>query len=638
MQFINNGPDIPERLLQAHEEGQVIFFCGAGISYPAGLPGFSGLVNKIYEELSIEPTAVQKLAIKAKQFDTAISLIESDVTDGREKVRSALSTILKPNLSTHKSTATHEAILDLSKNRNGLTRLITTNFDRIFEEIKNKKAIPIPTFKSPFLPIPKIQWNGIIYLHGLLPENYSKDELNNLIISSGDFGLAYLTDRWAARFISTLFRNYTICFVGYSINDPVLRYMMDALAADRLMGESSPEMFAFGSYSKGKKEDSENEWKAKNVTPILYKEYRHHFYLHKTLHEWAKVYRSGASGKELIVTETALFQPVESTKQDNYINRMLWALSDPSGLPAKRFAELEPVPELSWLEKLNKKSYRHENLTMFGVSPKHEVDRETTFWFFDRPTPYYLAPSMSITATTHQPGKFDKVMRQMALWLARHLNDPKLILWLINQGPFIHPEFRKIIENQIEKLDALSKSNDNEKIEELARIKKYAPNAIPNQAMKIIWRLLLDRQVKFHNEEISIFRWIEQFKIDGMTTSTRLALRETIKPCVSLNRPLVWDNNKENKTPERIAEIVKWEIVLASDHVRYALDKLSDDINWKKSIPYLLGDFNMLLEDALNLSKLLGEANTKHDCTYIYQPSISNHIQNKGHQDCVMTQ
>ena len=48
MQFFKNGPDIPERLLQAHEEGDVVFFCGAGISYPAGLPGFKELVEKLY--------------------------------------------------------------------------------------------------------------------------------------------------------------------------------------------------------------------------------------------------------------------------------------------------------------------------------------------------------------------------------------------------------------------------------------------------------------------------------------------------------------------------------------------------------------------------------------------------------------
>ncbi len=39
MQFIKNGPDVPERLLQAHENGRVVFFCGADIPCPAGLPG-----------------------------------------------------------------------------------------------------------------------------------------------------------------------------------------------------------------------------------------------------------------------------------------------------------------------------------------------------------------------------------------------------------------------------------------------------------------------------------------------------------------------------------------------------------------------------------------------------------------------
>lgn len=43
MQFITNGPDIPDALLQAHEEGRVVFFCGAGISYPAGLKNFEWL-------------------------------------------------------------------------------------------------------------------------------------------------------------------------------------------------------------------------------------------------------------------------------------------------------------------------------------------------------------------------------------------------------------------------------------------------------------------------------------------------------------------------------------------------------------------------------------------------------------------
>ncbi len=87
-------------------------------------------------------------------------------------------------------------------------------------------------------------WTGL--LHGLIPDKPDDTALNRLVVTSGDFGLAYLTERWAARFVSELFRNYVVCFVGYSINDPVLRYMMDALAADRMLGEITPQAWALG--------------------------------------------------------------------------------------------------------------------------------------------------------------------------------------------------------------------------------------------------------------------------------------------------------------------------------------------------------------------------------------------------------
>jgi SIR2-like protein len=255
MQFVRNGPDLPERLLQAHEDGRLVFFCGAGISYPARLPGFSGLVEKLYAKLAITPNPVQRAAIKAGQFDTAIGLLEGDIGGGRATVRQALASILTPDLNAPNSTVTHQALLTLATSRDGHLRLITTNFDRLFEEVIAVQSLQVERFRAPLLPVPKNRWDGLVYLHGLLPAVATTSELDRLIVSSGDFGLAYLTERWAARFVSELFRNYAVCFVGYSINDPVLRYMMDALAADRLLGESPPEMFAFGSYSKGKKEE-----------------------------------------------------------------------------------------------------------------------------------------------------------------------------------------------------------------------------------------------------------------------------------------------------------------------------------------------------------------------------------------------
>ena len=252
MQFVRNGPDIPERLLRAHEDGQVVLFCGAGISYPAGLPGFASLVQKIFADLSHTPDPLQAAAIKAKQFDRALGLLERGIVGDREMVRNSLAKILTPDLDKPEATLTHEALLTLGRNRDGRTRLVTTNFDRLFQEVIAAKEDDVEHFEAPLLPLVKSRWDGLVYLHGLLPADPGHGDLDRLVLSSGDFGIAYLTERWAARFLGELFRNFTVCFVGYSIDDPVLRYMMDALAADRLLGEAPREMFAFGSYSKGR--------------------------------------------------------------------------------------------------------------------------------------------------------------------------------------------------------------------------------------------------------------------------------------------------------------------------------------------------------------------------------------------------
>ena len=93
MQFITKGPHVPERLIQAHEEGRVVFFCGAGISYPARLPGFGGLVDRIYGEVGESPSVLEKSAIKGGKYDTAIGLLEARIAPdgrGRELVRTAV--------------------------------------------------------------------------------------------------------------------------------------------------------------------------------------------------------------------------------------------------------------------------------------------------------------------------------------------------------------------------------------------------------------------------------------------------------------------------------------------------------------------------------------------------------------------
>ncbi len=487
MQFIKNGPDIPERLLRAHEEGRVVFFCGAGISFPAGLPSFKELVDNLYNKLGGPWTDVQEVAIKEEKFDTAIGLLEAKDAGQREAVRKLLPKMLRRDEKKSKSKATtnHKALLALGETQNDHVHLITTNFDRLFEEVIEDDELTVRRFCAPLLPVPKQRWNGLVYLHGLISSQPNHSELDQLVLSSGDFGLAYLTERWAARFVSELFRAYTVCFIGYSINDAVLRYVMDAIAADRLLGEDLPEVFALGAYSKGRKDSEAEKLCAKNVTPILYPNHYKHFYLRETLPAWAATYRDGVRAKQRIVDECTTYgRPLGSTRLDYYVTRLLWALKDPSGLPAKRFANMNPVPSLDWLDPFCERRYDREG------NEKQDPDNSTEplYSLICRPCPQELEPIMTFVGNGAHEAQLDKVMIQLARWLTRHLNDPKLLLWVVRQRGQLHNVLAGLIRNR---LDKLAKLEQEKKTSELKNIRANAPNAIPDSTMRTLWELLL---------------------------------------------------------------------------------------------------------------------------------------------------
>lgn len=52
MRFFEDGPDIPDPLIEARELGDVVFFCGAGVSAPAGLPDFNRLADTLLDKLT----------------------------------------------------------------------------------------------------------------------------------------------------------------------------------------------------------------------------------------------------------------------------------------------------------------------------------------------------------------------------------------------------------------------------------------------------------------------------------------------------------------------------------------------------------------------------------------------------------
>lgn len=639
MQFVANGPVIPEALLDAHEDGRVVFFCGAGISYPANLPLFKGLVQDIFKRTGMSMDSLEKSAFENSQYDATLDLLERRHRGGRLVVRRALADALRPNLRRPGATNMHEALLNLARDRKGALRLLTTNFDRIFEVMAKRLKLPHTVFSAPMLPIPKSsRWNGLVYLHGLQPKGEDDAALHRLVVTSGDFGLAYLTERWAARFVTELFRNYVVCFVGYSINDPVLRYMMDALAADRMLGEYTPQAYAFGSSRPGQEAVTANEWRAKGVEPILYTVgsasagSQDHSALPRTLQAWARTYRAGALGKESIVVEHALSNPAESTAQDDFVGRMLWALSHTDGLPAKRFAQMDPPPPLTWLAAFAEERFGHGDLRRFGVPPHATEDKKLRFSLIRRPAPYQLAPGMVMFSQGETASAWDPVMHHMAQWLARHLNNPELLLWLAGQGRSPHPALASNIERELNHYVKLERDGDNEQLE---LIRNRSPDAIPSLAMRRLWRVYLAGQTRSLDD--GLFGWIERFRLEGLTTSLRLGLRALLSPKVSIHKS--WrlkELDDEVSDSERVRSVIDWDVGLAADNIRSELSDWPDPAALKQLFTNLLSDFQQLLRDVLDVMRELDDADDHRDPSCWDLPSIIPHQQNRGFRDWVV--
>ena len=641
MQFVKDGPQIPGELLQKHEEGNVIFFCGAGISYSAGLFGFEELVTNIYHHLGVHWEPEEKQAFDRGQYDTTLGLLERRYPGQRGAVRRALYSLLQPKYRKKGALVSHEAILKLATGRDSKVRLVTTNFDRIFQKIINRNKQTTPTYQAPLLPIPKdSRWDGVVHLHGLLPESPVSGDLNRLVLSSGDFGLAYLTERWASRFVSELFRNYTVCFVGYSINDPVLRYMMDALAADRILGENTPKAYALADYETGEDESKLSEWKAKGVIPILYEVKRDgkgrqdHSSLYRTVSSWADTYQFGSQGKEAIVSQYAATQPLTSTTQDDYVGRMLWALSDKSGIPAKHFAEFEPTPSIAWLSPIESTHYKHSDLPRFGIPIYKEHSEELKFSLIRRPAPYGNAPWMNLLSDRYSHVKLDPVMFQLSRWLTKQLNNPSLILWVVNNGGILHEEFSALIRRELNNLSMLEKNKDTEK---LTSITDKSPYAIPSREARALWDIILSGRLKSSMTTYDLYSWIESLKLDGLTTTARMNLRDLLSPKIEIRRSYrSLDSTKGSSVSLDVNQLFDFKLELNTDNALSIIQSFKDSPEWQEALPKLLNDVQQLLSDALELMGSLGQVDDRSDHSHWPLPSISDHWQNRGHENWVV--
>jgi hypothetical protein len=290
MRFFEDGPSIPDELLFARDEGRVVFFCGAGISQArARLPDFYGLAKNVIKQLRVSEYSESYMMLQeARELEKRKGKwgkISADRIFGQleqefesSDIESAVAKALKPTSDVDLSA--HQILIDLSTTPGGKTRLVTTNFDRLFNECDGKLRFCLP----PRLPDPSQpeEMDGIIYIHGCANEDYSGSE-SRFTLSISEFGRAYLSEGWATAFFKEIIGNkYVVVFVGYSADDPPVMYLLQALKKrkDRLN-----DVYAFQSGELG---EATEKWRDKGVKAISYSEKNQHSALWKSLEAWAE--------------------------------------------------------------------------------------------------------------------------------------------------------------------------------------------------------------------------------------------------------------------------------------------------------------------------------------------------------------
>ncbi|MBX7554374.1 DUF4020 domain-containing protein [Streptomyces sp. tea 10] len=322
------------------------------MSPPSSLPTFAQLADRVAGEVGAEVTSEATSAP-----DLFLTGLAEQNLPVHERIQRLVEASKKPN-------AVHAALVRLFPSAGDL-RIVTTNYDRhLTTAAASFLGKPPAVYRAPALPLGR-DFTGIVHLHGCVDQRPQ-----DLVATFADFGRAYLTDAWAARFLQDMFRTYCVLFVGYSHNDLIMRYLGRGLPA---------ETERFGLIN----DEAPLDWVAMGITAVTYPSADHHAALTEGLERWAELSSWG-----LLEQEQQIMALVASTQQ-------------PDG-SARASVPQDPA-RLSYLESVIS---QEETVSLFT---RHAQDPVWLGW----------ASSQPAFAPLFQPGPaLDRVGTALARWFA----------------------------------------------------------------------------------------------------------------------------------------------------------------------------------------------------------------------------
>ncbi|ANY76820.1 hypothetical protein BB934_00120 [Microvirga ossetica] len=552
MKFCSNGPDVPDELLVARDAGDVILFCGAGVSQQnAKLPNFPMLAGRVIQSLGAARDSRARALLKQVSgltqmpdiggivaTDRVFGLLEQefDVSDVRAAVAEAITPGSDAKLDAHR------ILIDLATTRS-VTRLVTTNFDLLFEACDPGLASAGP----PNLPDPHSDrdFHGIVHLHGRVDANYRAARDEEFVVSSADFGRAYLSVGWATRFIQRLLSRYQILFVGYTAEDPPVQYLLEGL---NLSAGTRNRLYAFQS---GEQRSAVALWEHRGVQAIPFDASQDFAPLWDTLGAWAERARDPRMWHETVLSRASA-GPQHLTPHER--GQVAHLLSTPEGArrlttaahplcaqwilvadPAQRYAN----PERSGSEDENLTSFDPFNALGLDSDPSPQpVDPEVIFKKRDVPSealdvlvPNLLDREQGLHrfrygirgSSTHFDADLPPRLLALGTWVRQTAHEP-VALWWAAQQPGLHPAITRDIEWR------------------LLREAQRFPDAIRRG-----WRLLF---AAWRDQRVDpMMRWYDIEQRGEQEGWTHFLVRELVHmyrpklivgPASSLAHPLLW--------------------------------------------------------------------------------------------------
>lgn len=515
MRFCENGPNIPDELLDSRDKGDVVFLCGAGVSAPAGMPDFLKLTKKVFDDLYVAPDSQLRSLLRFAEddcfpeearpsFDLIFNLLQQTYQpiDIDRCVARHLEIKGNPCVSTHKT------VLRLSKGSDGSPQIVTTNFDLLFQYADDQ----IECFTPPALPDLSggLPLRGLVHLHGRInSEAVSIESRQEFVLSSSDFGRAYLAQGWATRFMLELLDRYTVVLLGYSANDPPVKYLLQGLqSSGQQRGDS---IYAFVGESTS---FDQSIWDSRGVTALTYPlPNGRHDALWNTLEAWAD------RADDLLIWQQNVAKLAQSGPRnlEKYQRGQVVSLvKTPEG--AQVFADTEPPPPAEWLcvfdsEIRTKEPSRatYGNPPDFNFQEVYGLDDDSHY-----PKTHEnnrMPQPINTLAIIPQDSRSDSLLRiagmpppelfpvperlrLIAVWIAKVSHEP-MTLWWAAKRQSLHPFLIGRIRHQL-------RQND---------------HAFPVPARKI-WNMLLDTfQSPPKEHDFSLLEISERANIEGWTPS-----------------------------------------------------------------------------------------------------------------------